>query len=175
MIPDPLHPAVVHFPIVLMILYPLVLLVALLTIRRGAAARPVWATVLAVALLLVASTWVATRTGQQEEERVEDVVPENAIETHEEQAELFLWLTLGTSAVTALGLAGGRLGRGMRWAALAASLALLGAGWQVGHTGGELVYRYDAASVHTQSAQRVDGAGVATAGEGREQHEISDD
>ena len=40
MLPDPLHPAVIHFPIVLMVLLPLVAAWALWTIRRGARLPP---------------------------------------------------------------------------------------------------------------------------------------
>ena len=39
MIPEPLHPAVVHFPIVIAIFLPLVALAALAYIRRGVDGR----------------------------------------------------------------------------------------------------------------------------------------
>ena len=41
MIPEPLHPAVVHFPIVLVVLLPLAAMTALLLIRRGEEARKI--------------------------------------------------------------------------------------------------------------------------------------
>ena len=43
MLPNPMHPAVVHFPVVLAFLLPLFVAGALLAIRRGANARRAWA------------------------------------------------------------------------------------------------------------------------------------
>jgi len=42
MLPNPLHPAVVHFPIVLALLLPIFAIGALWTIRRGARPRRAW-------------------------------------------------------------------------------------------------------------------------------------
>jgi len=90
MIPNPLHPAVVHFPIVLAVLLPVAAGVALVTIHRGARPLHAWLPVVALSLALTGSAWVAVQTGQNEEERVEAVVAESAIESHEEAAEVFL-------------------------------------------------------------------------------------
>ena len=53
MLPNPLHPAVVHFPIVLAVLMPLFVIGALWAIRRGAAPLRAWSLPLAPAGLLV--------------------------------------------------------------------------------------------------------------------------
>jgi hypothetical protein len=153
MIPDPLHPAVVHFPIVFMFLVPLVMLGALIAIRRGAAHRRVWSLAVIAAALFSLSSWVAVQTGESEEDRVEDAVSHAALEAHEEPAERFVLLT-GLLAVVALGgLAGGGVGRAARAVALIGSLGVLGAGAQVGHTGGELAYRHGAAAAYSQQTQ----------------------
>ena len=58
-----------------------------------------WLTVVAFQALLLGSGLVATRTGEAEEERVENVVQESALHHHEELADQFVWaagLTLGT-------------------------------------------------------------------------------
>src|SRR5512143_3084125 len=86
MLPDPLHPAVVHFPIVFMILLPLVAAAAVWGIARGRAVRLTWAAPVALAVALAVSSWVAVETGEQQEERVEDTVGEPALEAHEESA-----------------------------------------------------------------------------------------
>src|SRR5512134_3400045 len=52
MLPDPLHPAVVHFPIVLMILLPLAAAGALWAIRRGVGPAKAWTIPLAAAAAL---------------------------------------------------------------------------------------------------------------------------
>jgi len=151
MIPDPLHPAVVHFPIVFVFLLPAIALGALWAIRRGAAPRPAWLAVVVMAGLLTVSSWAAVQTGGAQEDRVEDVVAEGPLESHEEAGERFLILSVIGLAVVGTGLLRGSLGRAGRWAGVAAAGALLLAGWQAGHTGGELAYRHGAAAVYHQS------------------------
>ncbi len=144
MIPSPLHPAVVHFPIVLVFLLPLMALAFLWAIRRGAAPRQwIWVVLAAAALSL--SAWAAVETGQDQEERVESAVPEGAIHTHEEAAELFLTLSLIGLVVVGVGLAPGKVGKAGRYAGTGVALLLILAGWRVGASGGELVYTHGAA------------------------------
>src|SRR5688500_10797385 len=88
----PLHPIVVHFPIVLSVLLPVAIVVALWAIRRGATPWRAWSVPLATAAALTLSALVATRTGESDEDPVERVVAESAIEEHEEAGEMFLML-----------------------------------------------------------------------------------
>jgi uncharacterized membrane protein len=152
MLPNPLHPAIVHFPIVLAFLLPLFAAGALLAIRRGARWRHAWALPVALSAALALSSWVAVETGESEEDRIEHVVPNQALDTHEEAAELFLTLSGVLLAVTAAGLVGGRIGRSARLASTVGAAALVLAVARVGHTGGQLVYRYDAASAYASPA-----------------------
>ncbi len=145
LIPDPLHPAVVHLPIALVLLLPLFAIGALVAIRRGGRPFVAWGLTLTVLAALVASSWLATETGEQQEERVEDVVGDAPMHAHEDAAELFLSLAFGVLVVSAPGIRRGAVGRVSRAAGLAGSLALVGAGWNVGHSGGALVYQYGAA------------------------------
>jgi uncharacterized membrane protein len=140
MLPSPLHPAIVHFPIVLACLLPLAALAALWRIRRGAPARPAWLLTATAAGALTLSAWLAVETGERDEERAEDVVGEQTLDVHEEAAERFLALSGGVLVIAAAGLLGGRAGRIARPLALVAALGLVGAGYQVGHSGGRLVY-----------------------------------
>lgn len=153
-IPDPLHPAVVHLPVALALLAPLAAAGALVAIRRGAAARPAWAVALAALALLVGSSWVALETGEAQEDRVERVVAEAALERHEEAAELFMVAGVVVLGLATAGLARGRIGGTARGVATVGTLALLGVGWNVGHSGGELVYRHGAASAYAEPAAR---------------------
>lgn len=167
----PLHPMVVHFPIALVVLLPLVALGALLLIRRGAVARRTWAVPVVFAGALAASSWVALQTGEQEEDRVEAVVSEAAIHAHEEAGERFLVLSGVLFAVAAAGLIGGTVGTAARLASTVGAAALIVAGVQVGHAGGELVYRHGAAAAY------VDGNGVDVPMEaaGRAEHDDDDE
>lgn len=156
----PLHPLIVHFPIVLSVLLPISVLVALWTIRKGTTTRRAWAAPLVLAAALTASAWVATETGEQDEDRVERVVAESAIHGHEEAAERFLVLSGALLLVAAVGLVPRTVGQAARLLTAVGALGLLAAGVQVGHSGGELVYRHGAASAYT-------GAGGANALEDR--------
>lgn len=148
----PLHPLVVHFPIVLVVLLPIVAVVALWAIRKGAAPRRAWLAPLAVGIALTVSAFVAVRTGSAQEDRVERVVPEQAIDTHEEAAERFLVLSGVLVLVAATGLARGTIGQAGRLLTTVGALGLVAAGVQVGHSGGQLVYRDGAASAYTTSS-----------------------
>lgn len=152
MIPDPLHPAVVHFPIVFVFLLPVFAVGGLWALRRGTAVGRAWAPVVILAGLLTASSWLAVQTGGAQERRVEDIVAENPLKSHEEAGERFLILSVIGLAVIGTGLLKGSIGRTCRWAGAAAAGVLLLAGWQVGHTGGELAYRHGAAAAYHQSA-----------------------
>ena len=152
LVPSPLHPAVVHLPIALALLAPIFALGALIAIRRGA--RPVVAWGLATALVaaLAVSGWVAIQTGESQEDRVEAVVPSAAMHSHEESAEGFLAVSLVVLGVALAGFLPRRVGGAARIVASLGTFVLVGMGWRVGHSGGELVYRHGAASAYVTTA-----------------------
>jgi hypothetical protein len=121
-------------------------------IRRGASARRAWALPLAIAAGLTLSAFVAVRTGEAQEERVEEVVTERVLHGHEEAAERFLVLSGVLLVIAAAGLASGNVGRSARLIATAGAVALIYAGIQVGRSGGELVYTHGAASAYVDTA-----------------------
>ena len=169
LIPNPLHPAVVHLPVAFAVVLPVFALGAIWFIRRGARPRAAWGVTVAMAAALVASAWVSLQTGEQQEERVEDVVPRTSIHQHEEAADAFMAVSAGVLVLAIGGLAAGRLGQASRWVTAAGTLAVLVAGWNVGHSGGMLVYRDGAGSAYTQPGQQRLGEGRNT--EGRESRE----
>ncbi len=152
MLPEPLHPAIVHLPIALAVLLPFAAIALTLAIARQWLPARSWALIVALHLLLAGGGLLAARTGEAEEERVERVVSERRIEAHEERAESFVWIAGLTILVTGAGLAAGRTGSIARAAAVVASLGVLAAGIGVGHSGGELVYQHGAASAYTAKA-----------------------
>jgi uncharacterized membrane protein len=145
----PLHPLIVHFPVVLAVLLPISAVVALVFVRRGATPRKAWSVPVVVAASLALSAWVATQTGESQEDLVERVVSKRAIHSHEEAAERFLVLTGVLAVVAVVGLARGNVGRAARLVSVVGAFGVLGAGVQVGHSGGLLVYREGAASAYT--------------------------
>lgn len=147
----PLHPLLVHFPIALAVLMPLIALALLLAWRQGALPRRTWLIAVALQAALVGSGFAASQTGEADEERVEAVVPEAALEAHEEAAEVFVY---GAAAVLGIALLAAviRQERAARWIAGVATLgtiAVLGLGYRTGQAGGKLVYEHGAASAYT--------------------------
>src|SRR5512132_1273421 len=104
MLPNPLHPAIVHFPVVLAFLLPISAVVAIWTIRKGARPKRAWMVPLAIAAGLTLSTWVSVQTGESQGEKVERVVQEQPLESHEEAAEAFLTGSAVLLVIAAAGL-----------------------------------------------------------------------
>lgn len=148
MIPDPLHPAIVHFPIVFAVLAPLLAATVYWAIHSGRTGRRSWIGVVLFQLILVTTAWVTTETGEREEDRVEHVVAERHIESHEADAESFLVLTAVMLPFAAVGLLAGPIGAVGRAMTIALSLATMTTAGLAGHSGGELVYRHGAAAAY---------------------------
>jgi uncharacterized membrane protein len=158
MLPDPLHPAVVHFPIALST--PLFTVLVLLAMRSGRVPRQqAWAIVVLMQALLVGSAWLAHETGDDQAERVEKIVDERFVDEHAEAADWVLWLGVAGLAAAAVGLTQGSVGGWARGGALVLSLLTLAAAVRTGHLGGELVYRHGAANAYLEKpAGSVGGA-----------------
>lgn len=161
MLPSPLHPAIVHFPIVFTILLPFVALGALWAIRRGVRPARAWAVPLLAAVAVSLSAWVAVQTGEADEERAEDIAGEQALHSHEEAAERFLLISGGVVLLMAAGLLRGVPGKAGRVVASTAALALVLAGYQVGHSGGRVVFG-------DSTNPGISALGAAQGGEGQE-------
>lgn len=159
MIPDPLHPAIVHFPIVLMFVLPVLAIWAIWRIARGDESRRTWAVPFLAAIFLAVSSWAAVATGESDSDKVERVVSEQPLEAHEETAEMFLYLSLGVVVIAGAGLLRGTIGKSARILTTAAAVGLTAVGARVGHSGGALVYKHGAAGALAQpAASRTDQA-----------------
>ena len=137
----PLHPAIVHAPVALII-------VALVFDLAGRALDSDWWRKASFALLVLGTlgAGVAVLSGQEAGERAEkrQAVPEEAVDAHEDIAKLSLWLALGAVVTRA---AAGRLGSARPAVAGLGFLLHLAAAVAVGvaaYRGGELVYRHGA-------------------------------
>jgi len=157
--PEPLHPAVVHFPIALL-LVGAAFAVAAVFFRR-------WHFPLFAAILLSLGSLgavVASATGEGEEEKVEHSMPsaEPALEEHAGWGETarnagILATLLAVAAVFFVSRPA--IGRPL---SLVTALVAIGAAYavmQAGHLGGELVYRH--------------GAGVMTGSVAEERGQLS--
>ena len=144
------HPKIVHIPMAMGVLMPLIA-VGLLAAwwRKWLPARS-WILAIALQAALVGSGVVALQTGETEEERVEVVVSEQFIEAHEEAAEAFVWASGGVLGAMLLALALSRSRAGLAAATVATlgTLVVLGLGYRTGEAGGALVYRHGAAQAY---------------------------
>jgi uncharacterized membrane protein len=160
------HPKIVHLPIALGVLMPLVAAGSLVAWWRGWLPARSWVLAIALQAVLVGSGVLALRTGQAEEERVETIVSEQFIEAHEEAAEVFVWVSGGVLGIMLLALA---MGRSRERAALAVAtaatlgtLVVFGLGYRTGNAGGALVYRHGAAQAYVDGGMLSPGVQIGS-------------
>ena len=150
MLPDPLHPAIVHFPIALSVVIPLLAAGVAGAIRLGWLERRSWALVVVLNLLFVGSILLAHETGEDTADRVEKVVDKKYIGEHADAADWLLWVSVGSLVVAAAGLLREDRGGAARAAAVVASLLVLAVALRVGYLGGQLVYKHGAANAYLE-------------------------
>lgn len=152
---SPLHPAIVHVPLVLALLTPLLAGWAAWATHRGRATAAAWRLAAGLQVIVLVAAIAAMRTGEADEEAVEEVVAHELIEEHEHRAQRFT----GSALLTALLLIGAAAAHGRGRARLASALGAGGAvvalgsaglGLSAGHAGGELVYVHGAAAAHVR-------------------------
>ncbi len=144
----PWHPVVVHLPLALAVLIPILIIVTLIGIGKLQWPRTTWWAVVLFCALGAGSSYVALETGEQVEDPVEAVVAKDIIHEHEDAAEFFaygLWATLFAACVPFLPFKN----RNVFWPyipALLVALLTMAMGIRTGHSGGSLVYKHNAAS-----------------------------
>ncbi|PKL34819.1 MAG: hypothetical protein CVV45_01305 [Spirochaetae bacterium HGW-Spirochaetae-10] len=144
----PLHPAIVHIPVGLAMLMPAVFIGLYVFIKKEK--LPAAAFLIAVLLqtVLVVSAIASLRTGEAEEDRIEEAgitVPHEAIEEHEDLAKMMTGAALATLLLSGASLKKSRFSGGLQIGAIALSFAVTGLAITAGHHGGKLVYVYGAA------------------------------
>ena len=148
----PLHPMIVHIPIVLALAVPIIALLVLLGRYFDKLGRRAWIGFAVLQVLLAGSAFAAMQFGEQDEEIAEEVVSHHAIEEHEEAGERMAW----TAGIVALLGVGGLLvpvpivRKSLLSVAVVGSFVTAGMGVAAGHTGGELVYKHGAAQAHVE-------------------------
>jgi hypothetical protein len=160
----PLHPALVHVPLGLAFVVPLVALALAAACWRGRATGRSFAVLVLLQALLVGSGVAAMQSGERDEDRVERIVPGPVVDTHEDRAELFVWGAAVVLAVAAAALV-------VPAATLAPTAALAAAGtlavaflaYRTGQAGGEIVYTHGGAMAYRGAPPAAAGAGPPTA------------
>jgi uncharacterized membrane protein len=152
------HPKVVHLPIALGVLMPLIAAVVALAWWRGWLPARTWALVVGLQAVLLISGFAAIRTGSAQEEHVERVVAGRYIHEHEEAAEGFVWGMGVVLALMLVALLTSRKRAGLPLAALSVlgTVVVLGLAYRTGDRGGRLVYEHGAAQVYMQAEAQAD-------------------
>ena len=153
------HPKLVHIPMALGVLMPIIAGGLLLTWWRNWLPRRGWLVAVALQAVLFASGIAALRSGEAEEERVERVVDERFIEQHEEAAEMFVWAggVVLVVMILAAALGAGRSGIPLAAVATLGTLLVLGLGYRTGQAGGNLVYQHGAGQAYSGPARSSPG------------------
>ncbi len=145
----PMHPKIVHFPIALAVLMPAISFGLLVSWWRGWFPARTWWVAVVLQAILFGTAWWAMEVGEEEEEHVEDVLPnEHLLHEHAERAEALVWTAGGVLVVMALPLFIPGDGR-KRWVATgatAATVAVTVLAFLTGEAGGDLVYKQGAAN-----------------------------
>ena len=150
----PLHPMVVHLPLGLALVVPLVAFGVLAYSFKREWLAPMWGIVVLLQLVMVGGAFFAMRTGEDQEQVVARIVPHEALEHHEEAAELFSYaglavLVLGAAALLPMNQ---KKRQGLGAATVVGSVAVAAMGLEAGEHGGELVYEYGASRAYANPA-----------------------
>jgi len=140
MLLDPLHPAVVHFPIVLMLAAPFVTAFVLWKMKGAASRLKTWLIVPVLLASVAISGFAAMQTGEEGEELAEEIVEHDVIEKHEEQGKQFFWFALASVVVAAAAFASGQIGLTLRILTLVMTIVGAVLVTRTGHSGGTMVY-----------------------------------
>ncbi len=165
-LPQPLHPAMVHFPIALILLGALCAVTAAF-VRR-------WNLPLFAAVLLsfgALGAIAAGQTGEREEDAAEHAAGGKALlKQHETWADRTCSLALVSAGLAIAAVAAARWSRTARGLGAVAAIVALGAGWcviQTGHAGGQLVYGHGAGVALTSQSSAESGEAAARADRNR--------
>lgn len=148
----PIHPLIVHLPLVLTFILPVLILIFAVMIKKQKLHRSGWLIIVGMQLLVVISGYISLETGENEERRVEKVVAKSLIHEHEEAAEIFVGASV-VALVLSIGAFFLRKEKAFAVQLGIAAVSLLAAflAYRTGKLGGELVYVHGAASVYTDS------------------------
>lgn len=151
----PLHPAIVHLPLGLAFIMPALSVGFAWALWKERSRPRAWAAIVALQAVLLGAGFVAINTGEREEDRVARIVPEVALEQHEEYAEQFVSATGVTLVLAGLVLTSRKraLSRGLTLATVLGTVIVAATAVRVGHAGGGLVYGHNAGAAYASADQ----------------------
>lgn len=170
----PNHPFLVHLPLALALVLPVLSCGLLIAIWRGGLPTRAWFISLALQVVLTGTGFVAMESGEEEEERVEEIVPHDAMEEHEEMGERFAKGNVPVLLLTLLPLAIFRTRKNRQLVLMAAGCCAMAISalfaFNTGQSGGALVYQHQAARAYAPATANPDSAPAASHDE-HDQHD----
>lgn len=141
----PLHPIVVHFPIALSFLLPILALVFAFFIKTKKMNGSMWAIIMGLHLFTVGMGYLSLETGEREEDVVEKIVDKELIAEHEKYAEIFVGVTVVATVISIVAyFIQAHLQMYVQLANVIVLLIAAFFAYETGEHGGELVYKHGA-------------------------------
>jgi uncharacterized membrane protein len=157
----PFHPIIVHFPLALTFVLPILILIFALMIKKNKMSHQAWLVIIGLQVLTSVTGYIALESGEEAEEVAERVVNKNVIHEHEERAEVFVGSTVIALVIS---VAAFFLRKEIQFlvklTVCLVSLVSCFFAYRTGESGGELVYRYGAASAYTQEFELTGQDGI---------------
>ena len=146
----PLHPKIVHLPLGLAMVMPIVFVLLAAAVRRQWLPPRAWWMGVALAAFTSLGAFAAAQLGDSDALRVEKVLDKKLIDEHDAAAGQFQFALGVTLAIAVLGgiLRDPRARLGAHTATALLSVVAFGLGVRTGHLGGNLVYKHGAAAVY---------------------------
>jgi len=154
----PFHPALVHLPLGVSLVLPLLAFLAAVAIWKGWVPKRTWWVIVLLQAMLAVGTFMTYQTGKHEKDLVGGIVDDAPVAAHEEAAEVFSVAVYATLVVSiAAGVAqASRLAPVAHLLVAALGLVIVFLGMRVGHLGGRLIYVHNAAQAHLPEATGAD-------------------
>lgn len=146
----PMHPKLVHVPMALCVLMPLVATLTWVGVRRGWFNPRAWMIAAFLQCATLGGAIAALQSGKDDGEKVEGYASEEALTTHERRAYWFVYVAAANAALCGATFLLHRDRRQQLAGAFAVVGLLAGgyAGFRVGDAGGRLVYVANASDAH---------------------------
>lgn len=150
----PLHPAIVHLPIALTFILPVLILIFAWAIKAGKMSKEMWLVIVGLQVLVTVSGYVSLETGETDEEKVGVIVGKELIHHHEESAEIFTGMTvISLAAGIVVWFLQPAIQDKARFAVVLISLLPVFFAFRTGKMGGEIVYRFGGGSAHADARE----------------------